>query len=284
MAEKKAWDIVRSSGMAGTGNWEKFDLPLGLIVNAAQTWRQKVEGVEKPWLCWNMNDAWCLLQQRLIREVGWTPVVGWDPNCGKSVPPLVPGAIAIDFNEGLNLQALWPHVPLEFAFLWCDRLAFWHADLLVPLPKLQEIVARFETLKDGEMTAVLDYGGRRNLLKYRTHRYWELLGCTTRGASRDLFDKGCGWWRQFWAHPNCPSEAERHRRKKYYYDQGVGIMYWKRRYGGKVYPLKLKDLVSGHFSEIGARQYKKGASKAEELEMNFDLKQSAKSMGLEDFL
>jgi len=284
MSKKNAWDVARGEGISGTGNWRKFDVPFDVMEKAAQKWREKTTHLEKPWLCWNMNDDWCYLQQKIIRALGWNPVVGWDPNCGTEAPPLVEGAVAVDFNADLKLSTLWQHVPLEFAFLWTDKLAFWHADMLVRFPKLQKIGRLFDKLKDGEIAAVMDYGGLRNIWKIKHHRYWELIGCTTRGASRDQFDKGCGWWRHFWAHPNCPDEAEKIRRKKYYYDQGVGIMYWKRRHGGKVYSLSLRSLAEGHFSEIGAKNYRKGDSKSQELTMNFDLAESAVKLGLKSFL
>jgi hypothetical protein len=57
----------------GTGNWKAYTLPLELMFTAAELWKQQLEGVEKPWLCWNVSGRWCLLQQKLVRHVGWTP-------------------------------------------------------------------------------------------------------------------------------------------------------------------------------------------------------------------
>ncbi len=66
----------------GKGNWAGFDVPMEKVYEAATEWRQALAGVTRPWLCWNVSDRWCRLQQRLIQEVGWTPVIGFDPRCG----------------------------------------------------------------------------------------------------------------------------------------------------------------------------------------------------------
>jgi hypothetical protein len=281
---KNAWEIGQHEGRAGTGNWDAFDRPLEELYRAAEAWKQATRGVAKPWLCWNLSDSWCLLQQKLVRAVGWTPIVGWDPSNGVGRPPLIPEAIVIDFNAQLQLPALWVHVPLEFAFLWTEKLAFWHADLLLPFWKLQKVARIFDDLTDGEMAAVISYGGRRNLLRFRNHRYWEVLGCTTRGASESQFGAGCGWWRHIERHPNCPDEDERRRRQRYSYDHGVGIMYWKRRYGGRVRSIPERWINEGHFGALSVPDYKRGISKAKEMELNFDLKQIAGRFGLEEFL
>ena len=39
---------------------------------------------------------------------------------------------------------VWTHFPLELVFGWADRLAFWHADVLLPRPVLQGYAQRFE--------------------------------------------------------------------------------------------------------------------------------------------
>ncbi len=151
------------------------------------------------------------------------------------------------------------------------------------MEKLEKIVSLFEGLKNNEMAAVLSIGGRRNILNFRSHRYWELLGCITKGASESQFQVGCGWWRNFWKHPNCP-DSEKKKRSKYYYDSGVGIMYWKRKYKGKVYNIKAKWIEEGHCTRIGNKNYKRGISKSEEMNLNFDLQKVATKLGLEKFL
>ena len=253
------------------------------VYRVAEHWRAAVAGVDRPWLCWNVNDDWCVFQQKLVLSVGWTPIVGWDPNCGVGAPPLMHGAIAVDFNEGLGYEALWPHFPLEFAFMWTERLAFWHADLLVRIDKLKKYANLFAQLKDGEMAAVPSRGGVRNMLRRRTHRYWELLGCMTRGASESQFKLGCGWWRNFYRHPQTPPE-EADQRSKYYYDSGVGIMYWKRRYAGKVLDISERTLREGHFTKVGNANYVHRGNKGQELAENFDISDAAKRLGLESFL
>jgi hypothetical protein len=278
------WEFAAAEGRSGTGNWEAFDRSLDEVRRAAEPWRQALRGCEKPWLCWNLNDRWSVVQQKLVRSVGWTPVVGWDPSNGVGCPPLIPEAIAIDFNADLKLPALWVHVPLEFAFLWTERLAFWHADLLMRRAKLERAVRLFERLDDGAMTAVFSYGGLRGLLRPRSYRYWELLGCTTREASESQFRHGCGWWRCIWRHPSCTDERERERRRQYSYDHGVGIMYWKRRYGGRVRSISERWAAEGHFGSFSVPGYQQAASKSEEMDLNFDLGRIGRQLGIEEFV
>jgi len=274
---------------AGTGDWNAFRLPLERIFEAAVDWKQRLGGIAKPWLCWNVSPRWSYLQQRLVVHAGWTPVVGFDPRAG--APPLVPEAVLIDFNASFQFPVMWPMFPLEFAFLFADRLAFWHADLLCRLPVLEKLAACFAALEDGEMTAVLDKGGLRNSLNFKSHRFWELCGCTTKRASADQFTNGAGWWRCFWSHPNCIDDAERARRQQYSWDSGVGILYWRDHYGGRVRPISVRLVKEGHCSEIGKRDYKAAANHLEatrdltsELDMNYALDEVAARLGLADFL
>jgi len=123
------------------------------------------------------------------------------------------------------------------------------------------------------------------------HRYYELLACMTRGASKDNFDKGCGWWRNSFLHPNVGSRAERDEREKLFYDNGFGLMYWKRKHGGRVRDISLRRAAEGHCSEIGNKNYKNlpGHLEAErntgrEMELNYDLEQVCKRLGIERFL
>ena len=239
---------------AGTGNWMYFSLPLeDSIFEAAKLWKKSLVGVEKPWLCWNVSGRWCYLQQKLVQAIGWTPVVGFDPRCGP--PPLADGSILIDFNQTLNLPLLWPHIPLEFAFLFADRLAFWHADLLCRMPVMEHLAKQFESLQDGQLAAVFDRGGRRNWLNFKTHRYWELCGCTTKNASENQFYNGTGWWRHFALHPKCVLEEERKKRAAWHWDSGVGIRYWQQNYNGYIVPIDIRLVKEGHCSEIGAKHY-----------------------------
>lgn len=273
----------------GTGNWEDFEIPLERIFALARDWKAQLGDVARPWLCWNVSAAWSRLQQRLVKHVGWTPVIGFDPRTG--APPAEPGSIVIDFNAGLGLPVMWPHFPLEFAFLWTGRLAFWHADLLCRLEVMEKLARMFEQLKDGEMAAVLDRGGRRNFFRFKTHRYWELCGCTTRGASESQFSTGTGWWRNFALHPKCADPAERERRRKYFYDSGIGIMYWRNKYHGAVKDINIRMVDEGHCSEIKAAHYKSAPNHLtamrdlrSELDANYSLPEVARRLGIAHLL
>jgi hypothetical protein len=272
---------------AGYGDWRAFDLPLDTVYAAAAEWKEALKGVAKPWLCWHVNDRWCAIQQRLVLEVGWTPVVGWDPQFGPPNP--LPGSVLIDFNRRFNLPILWLHMPLEFAFLYTDKLAFWHADLLCRIPVMRRLSTIFDALEDGEMAAPYSRGGRRHWLNFKRHRYWEVVGCTTRGASESQFQLGTGWWQNFALHPNCPDAAERERRRRYYWDSGVGILYWKRRYGGRVRDLKGLSIDEGHCSATKMPNYKRIApvsqpALGQELDMNFSLDDVAQKLEIAHLL
>lgn len=274
------WDTVRTDGKNGTGNWNGCDIPLERIYAAADKWRAAVGCEKKLWLCWNISHRWSLLQQRMVAAAGWTPVVGFDPNCPPQSLDVIPGAIFLDFNADLGLKVMWPHFPLEFSFLWADHLAFWHADLVMHMPQLMDIAHQFSQIPDGGIAAVHSTGGLRNMFQPKKHRYWELLGCTTAGASRHQFEHGCGWWRHFEFHPNTPA-AEQPERATYYYDSGVGIGYWEKRYQKKILRLDGRKYLNGHCSEIGyPGHYKKSIHKGKELDLNFDIEQVAKRFQL----
>jgi hypothetical protein len=273
------WDVARGSGRCGTGNWDTFDGNMERIRNVASQWKKQTEGASNLWLCWCLNDRWCILQQRMIIELGFTPVVGWDPACISSRPTILPGAIGIDFNDGFGYPAMWPHFPLEFVFLWTEKLAFWHSDLLVRMEKLEKIGKLFKKLKQGEMAAVKSTGGLRNILKFKQHRYWELIGCTTKDASQSQYETGCSWWRPFRLHPNTPND-EKIFREQHNWDHGAGIMYWKRYYHGKVFDISERYVSEGHFSITSVKNYKKAESKSVEFDINFDLNECAEKLGL----
>ncbi|MEF7616861.1 hypothetical protein V4F39_23305 [Aquincola sp. MAHUQ-54] len=273
---------------AGIGNWEGFNAsPFTYhdILSVAREWESQLAGVERPWLCWNVDAEWSLLQQRMVLEVGWTPVVGFDPRVGP--PPLLPGAVLIDFNRHFGFGTMYPHFPLDFAFAWCERLAFWHADLLMPIEQMQAYARRFETLEDGAMITVEPRPSMRQRLQQpHTLRYWELLGCVTRGASRSNFDLGCGWWLCFYLHPNCPGDEERKRRTTMYWDCGVGIRYWHKALGGKLMAIPEAEVDEGHYTRMRRKNYiaasvddwRRDLSK--ELSANFKLSDICSGFGL----
>jgi hypothetical protein len=282
--------IVRENAdIIGTGNWRVFDLNLDQVFDAAQEWSLALQDISKPWLCWNVSARWCLVQQRLVQQVGWTPVVGYDPRVGP--PPLAPGAVLIDFNRHFQFPVMWLHFPLEFAFRWAPRLAFWHADLLCRISVMQHLAQVFESLKDGELAAAMDRGGRRNIFRPKQQRFWELCGCTTRSASENQFYNGTGWWRCFAFHPKCTLPDERARRKKYSYDSGAGILYWKKNYNGAIRPINISAVKEGHCSEIGKRSYKSLPSHltakrdlAGELDLNYSIDEVAARLGIAGLL
>src|SRR5438105_4818368 len=81
----------------GHGNWACWDAgELDRLLAIADGWARQLPPGDRYWLCWNNDDVWCRLQQRLVLDVGWTPVVGagwWKhfqhhPNCAP-VPDLV---------------------------------------------------------------------------------------------------------------------------------------------------------------------------------------------------
>ncbi|MTW21192.1 hypothetical protein [Allochromatium palmeri] len=276
--------IQRRIFATGTGDWRFFDYPMSTVHEAAQHWKRELIGVEKPWLCWNVDHDWCLAQQRQVKSVGWTPVVGYDPRIGP--PEIIKGAILIDFNKTFRFPTMWLHFPLEFAHLFCKKLAFWHADLLLRQPVAEKYALLFEKLEDGEMAATPDYGGiSRKIFRRHTQRYWEVLGCTTQGASNSQFENGCGWWKGFFDHPQNKKHPEIQRNlRKYYWDCGVGIMYWKRNIGGKIYDLNFKEVNEGHCTGIGRKDYIRSSPNNElrdlnaELSSNYDLREVCKRL------
>lgn len=281
------WQIARTEGEGGTGNWRALRRTVAQLEFAADVWRSELGGIQKPWLCWNVNENWCMLQQRLVLDAGWTPVVGWDPNssCG---PPqqLVAGAVAIDFNKHLRFPVLFPHVPIELVHLWADRLAFWHSDMLLPRTKMRRAVRVFNDLADGEVAAVFSFSGLRNLLLPNHHRYWEVLGCTTAGASADMYTTGCGWWRNWDRHHvNAPKEeALLEKRSRAHQDHGGGVLWWRKHHQGKVRSISERFVVEGHFSITSRKNYVKAPSKSDEMDINFDLKAIAKRLDILDLM
>ncbi|GAA0540702.1 hypothetical protein FHS83_000044 [Rhizomicrobium palustre] len=278
---------------AGQGVWSAFralGFSLEEVLAIAKGWGRALSGIEKPWLCWNVEHEWCLVQQKLVTEAGWTPLVGFDPRVG---PPrkTVSGAVVFDFNAELGLPLLYPHFPLEFAFLFARRLAFWHSDLLLRREKMAELARIFAALPDSVTAACeVDPGFRYRYLPWR-QRYWELVGCTTASASRDQFEKGCGWWMAFWAHPH-QSHPKTIRRWRYW-DHGAGIRHWHRHEGGHCMVLDGRDYEEGHFSKIGRLDYQgvkepNGSdvrrNMSEELVRHYDLRTACGKLGLADLL
>lgn len=272
----------------GKGNWRVFDLPLERVFAAGRRWANELSDVERPWLCWHVDRDWSLVQQKLVRAFGWTPIVGGDPRAG--TPTVIDGARLVDFNRDFGFKVMYPHFVIEFAFLFCDRLAFWHSDLLVRESQMEKISELFSTLPDGSMAATTCVGSTRDRFKIRKHRYWELIGCTTRCASREQFEVGCGWWMNFNRHPNCPDRNEFVRRSRYSYEYGTGIMYWQRRYKGSVVPIRERTVEEGHFTRINAKNYRSVTrhssqrNLAVELPSNYDIGHACDLLSLGKYL
>lgn len=289
LAEEKLPKEQRNILREAKGNWDVFPAErIPEIKVRAEEWRQQLQGISRPWLCWNIDPDWCRIQQRMVKAVGWTPVVGGDPRSGS--PPLEEGAVQVDFNAGFNYPIMHFLFPVEFSHLFCNRLAFWHSDLLVRKPVLQEIARHFENLPDGHVSAV---DGRRPWYKRwygKRDRFWELIGCTTAGASRSQFECGAGWWRNVWRHPNCTDALRAKLRRKYYYDHGAGILAWHEIHGGVVHPIDVSLVDEGHCSRIGRKEYVPQSPQddrrdlSKDLSYNYDLERICAKLELSEFL
>ena len=103
----------------GTSNWWLFsaeDIPK--VEAASREWRAALDGVARPWLCWCVNDKWCVLQQKLVLKAGWTPVVGHDTNI--HMPTLVDGSLYVDFNKHFKYRKMYMHFPMEWVYRHSD--------------------------------------------------------------------------------------------------------------------------------------------------------------------
>jgi len=119
---------------------------------------------------------------------------------------------------------------------------------------MKDLSRTFSSLADGEVAAVYPRARGHLLFPWR-RRFWELVGCTTKGASHDQFKNGAGWWMNFQHHPNAHGYMEGLMRKYFYWDHGAGIYYWRLRYGGKV--VRINGAVAeGHCTSIGKADYR----------------------------
>ena len=271
----------------GVGDWaglKMTQMRIEDMIDEASRWAVPLVGVKHPWLCWNVDPDWCLVQQRQVTEIGWTPLVGFDPRVGP--PPLVPGAILIDFNERLKLPTMWLHFPLEFLFLYVEeRMAYWHADCLIRPEKMRRYAEMFANLEPGTMAAVRPTPTWRSRFHPEERRLWEVLACSTVGASRDQFEKGSGWWLNCMQHPKA-TVAERSRRAGLHWECGVGIHNWRRKLGGRIVEIPEREIAEGHFTLIGRKDYKRASPKhfkrnlSRELSLNNDLTDACEKLGL----
>jgi len=273
--KKISW-VLAQTRQEGRGNWEAFPKEdLEKVYIAAKEWKKILAKVDKPWLCWCMDDDLCSIQQQLVKSVGWTPIVGTDGRFSK--PTLHKRSIFIDFNKHFNYPIMTMQFPLEFAFLFVNKLAFWHSDLFPPVSIMKKIAFKFNRIKDGE------YMGIKIPLRY-TKRWFEVLGCTTKDASKSQFKYGCGIWRCIKSHPNISKkiiDADP------YYDHGVGVSFWEDYFNGNVKEIGI-DINPYHYSitskEGYIRTWKKNGyidkSKYDELKINFNFDEIFKNLEL----
>jgi hypothetical protein len=256
--------------LRGTGDWRWFDNNLETIMKAAARWKKELEGVEKPWLCWCCEPDWCLVQQKLVKKAGWTPVVGQDKK--ETNVKLVEGAIFIDFNREFGYPIMWGIFPLEWVFLFCEKLAFWHSDVILDLQTMKKISNMFDQLANGETCAIRGWSHMDRLLRKTELRYWEVLCCTTKDASFSQFKNGCGWWRSPVKHINFKKVNVIPKRDSFW-DHGAGIYLWKKYFKGKVKAIGI-DIGKSHFSRSSKFKsikpsYREG--KSHQLKTYFDL-------------
>jgi hypothetical protein len=286
-----SWAVGIGEGKIGTGNWRAFPKErLPELFEIAAGWKRQFIGIDKPWLCWCLDDEWSVLQQRLVKAVGWTPVVGTDGRVPH--PTVIPGAVFVDFNREFQFATIWMHFPLEFQFRFCRRLAFWHSDVLPPVSVMREIACWFDRIEDGQYIGVMNAPGLRQYFTrplrgkpFNYKRWFEVLGCTTEGASRSQYEHGCGWWRNIQLHPNAQQEIVR---RKPFHEHGVGVWFWQRYCGGTAIQLPIK-IESYHYSthKAGYRRYRTVTrellgGKQEELRRSFNLKEITTELGFED--
>ena len=224
MRQAEDWKYI-----LGTGHWEAFrelKLDMADIHAAGQKWAAAVGGVQRPWLCWNVDHDWCLGQQKLVREVGWTPVVGFDPRVGLPPRSSTVRSVSISMNH-----SAYPRCGCTFhsSSSSCSATAS-HSGMRTRPRSCNKMRAVAERFAKFSPTAPRPRSCRTrtagNTLARKKRRYWEVLGCSTRGSSRDQFEKGCGWWRNFWMHPSTPA-SQASEREAYYYDSGAGIRFWQ---------------------------------------------------------
>jgi hypothetical protein len=267
------------------GNWEAFPKHLlPDIYRAAEAWRAPLQGISKPWLCWCVSDPWCVLQQRLVQSVGWTPVVGWDTNITQ--PTILPGSIAIDFNAQLKMPRCFMYFVLEWIFLFApERLAFWHVDFLMTHQDMARAAACFAALQPGQMALPWNRANwvLRTLAPYRRmhneNRLFEVVGCITTEASRQHWEEGLSIWRHPECHPQSPLPTTFP-----HWETSIGLTLWAKRHPER-HVVPRVDIKTGH-----ATAWKlpgvDGATtpKQQQLEAHANLHHYAQRLGIAHFL
>jgi hypothetical protein len=274
----------RTVGRVGSGNWDAFPAErLPEVRRAAERWAEKLKDIEKPWLCWCVSNQWCVLQQRLVQYVGWTPVVGHDTNIEN--PVVLPGSIYVNFNEGLNLPRLLNLFVLEWVFLFTDRLAFWHTDFLLSKRDMIKAAKCFEDLRQGELA--MPWGHTRLIMLFlarfrpisNSNRLFEVIGCTTREASLQQYKEGLGFWRHPEKHPNNTSLTADYPQ----WEHSIGVSLWARRHPEK-HKLPAVDTRTGHAHSQKVPGLRETTPKQELLEKHENIRRYAEKLGIEDLL
>ena len=92
---------------------------------------------------------------------------------------------------------------------------------------MQYLAEMFRPLKDGEIVITKPTENRfvNTITFWRRdqRRFWELGGCNTAAASRNIFDHGCSMWQGWSFHPNCPDAKEFDRHLSRYWDHSAGL-------------------------------------------------------------
>jgi hypothetical protein len=253
---------------------------------AAQGWTAQLRGIERPWLCWCVSPRWCLVQQRLIQEVGWTPVIGWDTNI--TTPVLLAGSVAVDFNAALQMPRAFLYFFLEWIFLMgVDRLAFWHVDLLLSQRDMARAAHCFAALQPGQIALPWNRSNRvlRTLAPYRRvqneNRLFEVVGCVTADASRQQYAEGLGFWRHVECHPHAsvPPGWAINTGPRANWEHSVGLTLWAKRHPAQ-HVLPGVDMKTGHATQWKLPGVTAATPKAATLDTPGVLEQYARAVGL----
>ena len=266
--------INKNTGRVGAGSWDAFPIEmLPQVIEQAKEWKEVLNGIERPWLCWAVQDELCQIQQKLVMKVGWTPVVGNDTNVK---PEILPGSIYIDFNSLFQFDHMRSYFPLEFVYLFSDKMAFWHSDFLMSYKDMKACADTFDNLSDSQMAMVWNRGRLFGLRDRHANKWYAVVGCTTKSASKQQFELGCGFWRHTDKHPNfIPSDYK----KKPHYDHEIGITNWQKKYGGKI--IRIRPSMYGHMT---SRECKHIFSKEEDLTKNFNFRTICDELKITDII
>lgn len=277
---------IREEGRIGSGNWDAFPHErIFQVYKAAEKWADQLKNIKKPWLCWCLSNQWCILQQRLVHYVGWTPVIGNDTTIND--PTVLDGSVYVDFNQELKLPRLHRCFPLEWIFLFTDKLAFWHSDLLLTKKDMEKTAQCFEDLQQGGIAMDWINGSsflmrtiRRMLPIGNKNRLFEVLGCNTRTASKYQYENGLGFWRHPEKHPNNVTLPPNYP----HWEHSIGVSLWIKK-NPKNHKSIGVNTAQGHASSWNiSKKERRDISKQELLERHEDILYYAKKLRIDDLL